>query len=844
MKYSGEFYSINQVLYKIEITTKTSGSDKELLLSGNPFVSSITSDDSHIYSPIRCGGATIGILTESYVPDFYTGELKGVSVKLTNQTTNKVEWTGYVTPSMYSQSFDKCVEEIQIDCVDGIAVLKDLQFEIEGEKITSLAQIIFNCLKKSGCYSSFYISDNVQFTQTGTESIIEKLRISQSNFFDGKKDVEQKDDDVAYYYYDVLYQICQFLGYTLIVEGDEVFIIDYDAIKSGNNKYFKYSLTTNSLSSPTSVNMSYSKFIEDSGDYSQNGSNIEMTEVFNKVTVKDEFNTYENLFPTFGDDLQETNITAPQANLSSYFNPMKQDDVGLWWGDHIAASPSDGLNDNIFICLDSDGWDTTWISVFKFKESPVFNMIKYDRNTREQVDLGKTITYGNLLDYNGAFYYKWYHSKNYGYNDNDKDGHSDEHAWMDNMKVSYNFNGTTAHKLEKWGQLFASIRFMDKLKFSTCIALINAGDNRFGPGDEKNYNSTTENDVTKNYPYITLKDDYNSSIFGGPNHYLKIKGKVCSHDKERVPHKMSDGSKNSVLRHKPDYKRISQGYIWCKLKWGNRYWKGDGWTSEETWFKLFYWDDTDRSSGDKGRGIRCEDYFDKDFEIKNTTYSLIGMGEDGLVIPCPTDGNLEGQAELSFTTRDMWGDSRKSHWHPKGTKTDNFYCRYLSRCVFISDLEITANVYEGFSGNDEIESDTIYTNVIENGAVNKMEEITFKVCTDDGKKASYSSVDYLDNGNSKYVTTLYNKALYNKERGTVGTDGEDGKLRQEEHYVFKLATQYENPMLVFNCNLRNDGNKLYGTYTDKTLSGKTFVPIEREIDYKFNKCNVRLIQKS
>lgn len=848
MIYSGYFKSNeikNQRSYRIDIETKVVAGRKDLVLGSSPFVTNVTSDDSHIYSPIRCGGATIGVVTDYYYEDFYTGEAKGVKVTLYETTSGSdvVEWIGYVTPSCYSQGFDKYFEEISVDCVDGIAVLKDLPFtEVESEQIMTFRDIIFKCLKQADCYNYFYISDNVQFTQTGTESIIDKLRMSKDNFFEAKKDINQTDDDVAWSCYDVLYEILQFLGYTLITEGNNVFIIDYDAIKNGNNKYWRYSLTGSSASSATSVEIKYNKHI-DKDSYAENGTTISLDEVFNKVTVKDEFTGGANLFPSFGDDTFETNITAPQANLSAYFNPMKQDDVGLWWGDHIAASPADGLNDNIFICLDSDGWGTSWINVFKFKESQVFNMINYDRKTRNRVTLGNTINYGNLLDYNGAFYYKWYHSKDYGFTDNNNDHYSDEHAWLNAMKTSYNFNGTTADKLAKWGQLFAAMRFADKLKYSSCIALINAGDNRFGPGDGKNLNSQTDNDVTKNYPFVTLKD-YQSSIFGGSNHYLKIKGKVCSHDKERVPHKMSNGSQNNKLKHKPCYKRIGQGYLWAKLKWGNQYWNGDDWIGTDTWFKLYFWDDSDRSSGDKGRGIKVLDYFDKDFDIKNTTYSLIGIGEDGLVIPCPTNGNLTGKAELSFTTRDMWGDSRRSHWPAKGTLADNFYCRYYSKCVFISDLEITAEVYEGFGGSEETDSDTLYTNVIENGAVNPMDEITFKVCTDDGKKWSLSCVDYIDsNGSSQFVKTLYNKALYNKEKNSSGTDGLAGAFRQEEHYIFKLASQYENPMTIFEANLKNEDHKKYGTFTDETLSGKTFIMTEITTDYKHNKTSLKLVEK-
>lgn len=847
MKYTGEFPSINNERYRVDFENKSAASGtKSLTFSGNPFVTSTNADDKHIYSPIKCGGATVGLLTDSYIADLYTGQAQGVKVTLTKISSSgaeSIEWIGYVSPTMFTQGFDQWLEEINVDCVDGIAVLKTIPYRITGDAIDTLANIIFNCLKKSDCYKYFYITDNVQFTQTGSESITEKLRISQTNFFEKKKDMEQTDDDVAWSCYEVLYQILQFLGYTLIVEGDSVYILDYDALKRGNNKYFRYSLSGDKLGTPTSETKQYSKLITD-GSYAENGTTIALDDIYNKVTVKDEFYTFDSLFPTFGDENTETNITAGQANLSSFFHAMTTRDHGLQFGDHIAASPSDGIMEDFCIFVDTDWYGNWWLNVMKFYESPVFNMIKYDRTTRAQKTLGAKITYGDILTNNGAFYYRWYKTDAYRWVDENGNGSNDIWEWLNRQKSSYNYNASTKDKLKIWGQLFQQINMVDKIEMSPIIAFINAGDNRFGPGDDSNFNAQTENDITKKYPYVTLKD-YQSSIFGGENHYLKIKGKVCSHDEASTPHKLNNGANNKDLRHDPDYKRIEQGYIWAKLKWGDQYWNGDDWVTSDCWFKMFFWGEDDRSSGDKGRGIKVIDYYDKDFSFKPTVFSIMNIGADGIVIPCPTKGNLQGKAEFSFTTRDMWGDSRKSHWHPKGSRFDNFYCRYRSDCLFITDLEITAEVYEGFLNDADLDSDTYYTNVIENGSVDEMDEITFKVCTDDSKKPSYSCVDYLDaSGNSQYVRNLYNKALYSKENGTVGTDGVNAVLRQEEHYVFKLATQYENPMLKFEANLKNDGNYLYGTYTDKTLSGKTFICQGREIDYRMGKVTLKLVEKS
>lgn len=837
MKYTGEFLSINDTLYKVEVEIKGGASGtKDLKFSGAPFTSSTNADDKHIYSPIKCGGATIGVLTDYYIEDFYTGQAKGVKVTLFNESeSNKVEWIGYVSPTMFTQGFDQHLEEIQVDCVDGIAVLKNIPYQITGDAINTFANIIFNCLKQSECYKYLYITDNVQFTQAGTESIIEKLKISQSNFFEEKDDVAQKDDDVAWSCYDVLYELLQYLGYTLVIEGDSVFIIDYDAIRRGNNKYFRYSLTGTSLGSSTSTTMAYSKFIEDKS-YAKNGTSVSLDDIYNKISVKDEFKTFDSLFPTFGDESTETNITAPQVNLSSSFVSLGS--TGLQFGDHIKASPADGIMQNMVVAIDKDWRGKYWLNFYKFYDSPVFNMIKYNRNSsKSQANLGDTIKYSDLLNYNGAFYYKWFKTDFYG-------SFSDYIrllSWIGTQKSSYNYNASTGDKIKVWEQVFDKFRDLDKLSLTNVIAFINTGDYRFGPGDESSYNNQTDNDVTKNYPFVTLKS-YDSSVFGGANHFLRIKGKFCSHDEARTPHKLNNGEGNGDLKRAGDYKRTSQGYIWAKLKWGNQYWNGSDWTTSNVWFKLWYWTEEDQ---DNDRGLKVENYFDKDFEFKPKEFIYANIGNDGVIIPCPTSGNLSGQAELSFTTRDMWGDSRRSHWHPKGNKFDNFYCRYLSNCVFISDLEVTAEIYDGLLGDADYDSDTVYTNVIDNGSVEEMEEITFKVCTDDGKKPSYSSVSYNDtSGANQYVKNLYNKALSSKENGTYGCDGENAKLRQEEHYVFKLASQYENPMVKLELNLKNEGHKQYGTFTDKTVSGKTFICQGMEINWKMNCSNLTLVEKA
>lgn len=834
--------TVNGVNYQIKIETAKGTGNKELLLSGEPLVTNMGAEDDYLYTPLRTGGATIGVLTDNIISDLYTGSVTGNKVTVTNLSTNNVEWVGFVSPCMYDQAFDNELEEIQIECVDGIASLKDIPYWDGGNNnVEFFINIIFNCLKKVGCYRYLYVSDNVQMSSaSGTEATLGKLRVSDSNFFDEADSPDQTADDLAWSCHDVLYHIAQFMGMTMFAQGQDVYMVDYDAIKKGNNTYHRYSLEGSAVGSPTNVTLSYNYHI-DGASHAENGTSVSLTDVYNKVTVVDEFRNFDNLFPTFGDENFERNITAPSANLSSYFHNMSTRDHGLQFGDHIKADPSEGIYEDFCIIFDTDWYGNWWLNIFKFYESDIFNFNQYNRSTRSKVNITENMKYSDLLSYNGGFYYRWYKKDAYQWVDENGNKSNDIYEWLNRQKSSYNYNASTKDKMKVWGQLFEQIKMVDKLEMQPVIAFINAGDNRFGPADEVNYNSQTDNDVTKNYPFVTLKN-YNSSVFGGMNHYLRIKGTFAFHDEWVTPHKLNDGKNNGNLKRKEDYKRTNQGYLWCKVKWGNRWWDGDGWKDSDCWFKLYYWNTDDQ---DNGRGLKNSNNFDKDFKFKSNAYSLMNLGEEGCLIPCPTDGNLDGTAEISFTTRDMWGDSRRSHWHPKGNKTDNFYCRYLSNCVFITDLEIKAETYEGFLNDANLDTDTVYTNIIPNGSVLKLDDITFKICSDDGKKPSYSCVDYLDSsGTSQYLKTTYNKALYSSQSGTSGTDGQNGRLRQEEHYVFKLASQYEEPRVEFKCNLFNMGHKPWGTFTDKALSGKTFVMKEMETDWKRNKTSLTLVEKA
>lgn len=825
MKYISEFADIKKKLYKVEIQTDSGSGTKNFILSGTPFVTTMKSEDKHLYSPIKTTGATVTMLTDDLPFNVYSGKAQGTKVTLTSE--NKVLWVGYATPCMYDMGFDEHLEELEIECVDGIAVLKEIPYNDSTHNVATFAQIIHKCLKQSGCYTNFYISDNVQLTRNGSESVIDKFRISQQNFFDEKEDIAQTDDDVAWSCYDVLFEICQFLGYTLFADGDEVFIIDYDAIRKGNNKYFKYSLSGSTVGTPSTVTLSYSKHI-DGDSYSENGAKVSLDEVYNKVTVMDDFYTFENLFPDFGDINFETNITASSDQALKNF--CISDSGHYVLADTFQEVNKNGVAENYQIMISKSWRNRMWIIVAKFYDSPVFQFEKYSYQSAARTRVTDEAKWNNMswskmFDAHGAYYARIFKREISG---------GDYNSWRVNYPSNWD-SMTADQKKQAWVTLLN--KNPQQISMTPMVICLNHDTNHIGPGGLARTGKYTPTDTEdcRLYPFIRLKGDRNSSIFGGEGSYLIIQGTFRYHDERNTPYPLADGGDNGKLKRKDDLKYADQGFVWARLKWGDMYWNGESWTTTPADFKIRFWD-LEKSRDDR----KNKSHYDKDFEIVDTAQAKFGCSEKGYYIPAPTNGNLQGTADfIIYANRDMWGDSRRSHWH-----ADNRYSRYYSKCVFFKDLNIKAYISNGILDDQASDTDTAYTNVIDNGSVSEMDEIKFKICTFDNKKPTYSSVDYLQNGKSVYLTSTYNKALASELGSSVGCDKTHQALRQEEQLIFKLARQYEEPKVILECNLHNEGYKLYGTYTDKTLSGKTFVISELTTDYKMNQQNIKFTEKA
>ena len=815
MIYTSEFTALNGIDYKIEITTEKGTGTEKFVLGASPFTTSMDSDGKTIYAPLKTTGATIEMLTATMPFNLYSSNNFGSKVKLTNTTNNKVEWVGFVTPNAYTQGFDGEKEVIEIECADGISSLKDVPYRTSAKQIETFLNIIFKILKRCNCYRYLYVTDNVRMTSSDTSDILSKIRVSEENFFDTKDYEAQPDDDVAWDCYDVLYEIMQFMGYTLIADGEDVYVMDYDAIRNNKNNFYRYSLSGTSIPpipSPTSVTISHRYHI-DGESYSKSGSNISIGEIFNQAKVVDDFNEIDNLLEGVDKAKNFENITSITDVLTdpNEYREVLQARIRNGRGEMEPmlvmiklVTPDARLSGG----ADKKGDPRYYLVIAKFYNNPLIQVKRYANSASHSVVSNSTFNpegYSQLSKYFGAhiagYFTKCYNQDEYN-------------EWRAGWGGDWN-TFTTEKKLELFGRL-CNMGNVGSKKLDNYIVGVNL-----------NNDYHISHDNTTSYPYFTLTKQV-PTTFGGDGGYVVLSGKVRRHnnytgifplDGQVYIHNDTDGT--SIYK--------DEGYVWARMKWGNKYWKCEGsYTDKGQWvdtpanFKLFY--------GDPTKEVRVGDWLDKEVDIYNNCGALWGVDDKGYYFSVPDGGNLAGTIELTiFANKDTKGKYERNNAKDK----KNSYKGYPPFVMMYKDLEIKLGYSDDALNDDAAKSDTVYTNDVSGYTnINPMKEIKFKICTYDNKTPSYSTVDYLLNGVSVYLDTTYNQAT-----GMT--------LRQEEHFVTKNVSQYRDPRIEFECNLKGDLNiKPWSLLTDKTLNGRSYIIDKMSIDYRLNSIQMTIIEKT
>lgn len=811
MIYTGEFTSLDGKDYTVKITTSTGNQTRTVTLGGEPFVTEMDGSSDTIYEPAKYQSATVTVISPDYLFDVYTGKAQGTKVELLQGS--RIMWTGYATPNLYDQGFVEEREEIEIECIDGLSTLQYIKYKSENKQVLSFGQIIYKILRQCNCYAAFYMSHNTKLSADSTGCILDQLYISEENFFKKKKD-DETDDDVAWTCQDVLEEICRFLGVTMIAHHNAVYFVDYDSIKSGDAAYFRKLLNVAyqvNSGPPTSPNIAIEKHIV-AADYADTGAKLSLTDVFNKVTVKDDLYTFDEISPDIFQDGKLVNITNDKE-LTVHVDQRFYIATELWQWNVGGDQWLDTFNEYM---LDT-GASGRKASKYYFVASQYFkhpNITPYIYKCNSTPVTAQRLTYPQKIGWDDV-------QQNYGcfikkefVQEVDKDK-------VDNL---VNFTDEDFGHTETGETLIKRVTSeISKLSYNNYM-MFNVIGNESAPyfyagGKEKPTFNRVYDTEYKNFPMFDYNIPKAGVMFGGKFAYIILSGSfILSHNDYDAYNKGSFDWHKSYQ----STMRAQWMYVYCRLKWGNRYWNGEEWTSTPADFRLYFGENEDK---------KTRELIYKDLKIRNNVVWWYGVNKEGYAIPVPEDEVLCEDIKFTmYTPMQQYDDAMNDDNQGDGR----------SYWIWLKNFKIDAILGNPYNDVD-FDSDTKYTNIINENYVNEQSDISFKICTWDNKKPNYNAVVYKDsNGIYKYLDKTYNVALNDYE--TTAIDDFDGGLRQEEHLIYRLVRQYSEPCIKLNLTLHGENNPLRLYYTS-SLQDKYFIADSINTNYKMNSQEITLIEK-
>lgn len=794
MKYIGTFKDIDNNGYTVYIiTNKSEQVTREITLSGTPFVTEMDTSDENIYKPVKYQSATVSVVTENetdYMFDVYSGNANNTDIRVYDDNDNLV-WGGFATPVLYNNGYTSVHEILNIEAIDGLSILQYYKYSTSSKTIKSFAQIITDILAKCEVYDEFYINASQKLTSSSSTCILNDLYISEQNFFD-EKDSDETDDDVAWTCQEVLEEICTYLGLVCVGNGNKVYFLDLDAIKNNQNAYWKYNVGQTGYSY-----VSLSETIALNGElYRGTGSTLSLDNVYNKVSIKDDFYKFDDIIPDIYDTAQNiTKSSDPTLQSSTNINDGMYGEVVQG----VQGNSTTDTNNNMIIMIDrvydpEEEEYTYYNAVFvKYFKNPYYRFYSYGNPSND------SLNYTDTKTMHGACIAKFYVKK------------MEETYTQSWLEYLIGINNYSEHTLDDW----MAKNQISSVNFKDYIMMLNPETNHI----------TNEN-ITS-YPYFeTLGSDFNA-LFGGDNAYLVIKGKYIYHYFNNDPYPIPEDEPDiSEGRYAMD---AGNTYLLAKLQWGNQYWNGTEWSSTNSTFQIPYMRD-DTSNGDR----RADGTMFKSLEFVNTVTWRIGITEKGYMIKMPTGKIMSGMPKLTvYKPFDPNYHSTKSG--------DNEGQWYKHSVVFLEDFSIKAVIGDP-TYSDVNDSDTVYTNIIDNHHVQEMEEIKLKICTNDNKNPNYSSVAYISNNEYQFLDTIYNSAL--TSNGVINYNGNsnNGQLRPEEWLIYRLTNQYSQPKIRLTLELNQRMNP-YTLVTDKWLLGKKFIIDSQSTDYVNGITTIVLVEK-
>lgn len=704
MTFYSSFSDVNGKRYDIEITSATLGDDVDLVMGASPVTISTSSD--RLFAPIKSRSATLNIVTKKWYLDLYEPSSRGTSVKIyeydSTQPNNvgKVIFRGYLTPCSYDQEWTY-LDTIALEAVDAVSTTKDYKWQNNGQ-YNSFFDILIGILKSAGYRGCMYAPRAFSKinNQSVTKDVLDALYTSSTNFLDDNA------ERTPWTEYEVLEEVIKFLGWSLVPDGDDVWLVDYRAENAGTVTYSVYDIQTgleqtavSSSANPTEITLS---------NTAPGTTQISIDDIYNKIEISDNLYNIEDISQDIFDDGIHISITDEKglgADGSKWTNTETK--TFLWWTTSQTTTITGYDYQTICRLNPSSGWTHHYYKHTDLTELPNENGQGYYYPESDSVyTVGKINKYCNT---HGCLVQHYAHRKNEG-----KNNLPASIDWTDILTffvandTTPNFNALNCDMFEK-----------PVLEYNI--------------GESINWKPATGTS------WITIKGDlfyqYNGAKYGEKGKATLNIVNTDKHFYTTAPVDkavdISDQKYCSLVR-----KNTSEDYgkgfeMWkMKLQIGDKYWNGNVWTTTPSTFYVRYNNNPD---GTNDEYIPAFEWMstvnNKNFKDK--------VGVDAYCIPiAATDSSAPafGVMKLTLYTPALIPNDLLPLF--KSIYKDSYVdCSWINLppCIFCKDFEVgyvytDTNVWWN-NHEDNNDNDKVYIGYIDDNYVNDFDAIEFKINT-------------------------------------------------------------------------------------------------------------------
>lgn len=825
MFYHGGFKDIYNTEYDVQILSGNDLEEIPIVLGSDPCT--ITTSSESLFSPIKSRSCTITFLSTEYHMDLYNPKQRETRIMIKDVTHNKVVFRGFLTPAEYNQTYTY-MDEISLECIDGVSSSKDYKWSNNGQFntfIDILMGILIPCGYKGHLFVprvySRYNNTSVNTTTSGND-ILKFLTVSSNNFID--------DDEAQtpWTQYEVLTEILKYVGWSLVPDGDDVYLVDYYSIdQAAPIVYSKYDFQLyndpdNPVKTPTYDTFNIHKHIGSSegGIYesvrvdeaSGGAPNFSIDDIYNKIEISDNLYEIKDITTDLFDDKYHISVNTESSLGADGSQWTKTETSGwLWW--KKSTTSITGWDYQTFCRLDpSSGW-----THYYYQQDEILHNVSLETYIADSLesyhDPSSTSLYtkhvNGVINTRCCLIQHYAHIKNEGGN-----------------------------------KLPASLDWTDVMTFFVAddttpnTNILNLSELEY-PVLEYNISDNVQWKPSSGKSWITIQGDlyyqYDGAKYGEKNRdTLNIVNKdKLYYTTAPVDKSVTVDAQNyTALGRNKNEDNYRQGFkLWkFRLQIGTgssaRWWNGDEWVNSACDFYIKY--NNDPKDGD----IECVQAFEWMSPVNSHDYKD-KVGVDGYCIPIDSsiaNDPSSGPLRLIVYNPSIIPVEYLEKFRQIFPNSYSFVSGLdLSPCIFAKDFEIgyvytdTDTWYNTHDSQDN--SDKVYVGYIDDEYVNDFDSLEFKINTTIKDRPISRSYVCLSNGG--YLNTLKHKFRT------------ESKV-QEYNVIDQYLDHYGDKRVIYEANIHYLPSPL-DRFTVNTLDGN-FMVDSSTIDLKQNNTRIKLIQ--